>query len=80
MNWFMPLNEFGKLFLIVGGIIFLLGLLLSFSGKIPYLGQLPGDILVKKKNFSFYFPLTTCIILSIVLTALLYFFTNIFRK
>ncbi|KPJ50774.1 MAG: hypothetical protein AMJ41_00865 [candidate division Zixibacteria bacterium DG_27] len=76
----MPLNEFGKLFLIVGGIIFLLGLLLSFSGKIPYLGQLPGDILVKKKNFSFYFPLTTCIILSIVLTALLYFFTNIFRK
>jgi len=76
----MPLNEFGRLLLIIGGIIFLLGLLLSFSGKIPYLGQLPGDILVKKKNFSFYFPLTTCIILSIVLTALVYFFTNIFRK
>jgi len=76
----MPLNEFGKLLLIIGGVIFLLGLLLSFSGKVPYLGQLPGDILVKKKNFSFYFPLTTCIILSIVLTALLYFFTNIFRK
>lgn len=64
----------------MGGVIFLLGLLLSFSGKIPYLGQLPGDILVKKKNFSFYFPLTTCIILSILLTALLHFFTNIFRK
>lgn len=63
----MAVSEFGKL-------------LLSFSGKIPYLGQLPGDILVKKKNFSFYFPLTTCIILSIVLTALLHFFTNIFRK
>jgi uncharacterized protein HemY len=76
----MPLNEFGRLLLIIGGVIFLLGLLLSFSGRIPYLGQLPGDILVKKKNFSFYFPLTTCIILSIVLTALVYFFTNIFRK
>jgi len=63
----MPLSEFGKL-------------LLSFSGKIPYLGQLPGDIVVKKENFSFYFPLTTCIIMSIVLTALLYSFTNIFRK
>ena len=63
----MAVSEFGKL-------------LLSFSGKIPYLGQLPGDILVKKKNLSFYFPLTTCIILSIVLTALLHFFTNIFRK
>lgn len=76
----MAVSEFGKLLLIIGGMIFLLGLLLSFSGKIPYLGQLPGDILVKKKNFSFYFPLTTCIILSIVLTALVYFFTNIFRK
>ena len=76
----MAVSEFGKLLLIIGGIIFLLGLLLSFSGKIPYLGQLPGDILVKKKNFSFYFPLTTCIILSILLTALVYFFTNIFRK
>jgi uncharacterized protein HemY len=76
----VAVSEFGKLLLIIGGMIFLLGLLLSFSGKIPYLGQLPGDILVKKKNFSFYFPLTTCIILSIVLTALVYFFTNIFRK
>jgi len=63
----MAVSEFGKL-------------LLSFSGKIPYLGQLPGDILVKKKNFRFYFPLTTCIIMSTVLTALLYSFTNIFRK
>lgn len=76
----MPLSEFGKLLLIIGGIIFLLGLLLSSAGKVPFLGKLPGDILVKKKNFSFYFPLTTCIILSIVLTALLYFFSNIFRK
>ena len=63
----MAVSEFGKL-------------LPSFSGKIPYPGQLPGDILVKKKNLSFYFPLTTCIIMSIVLTALLHFFTNIFRK
>ncbi|MFQ5869629.1 MAG: DUF2905 domain-containing protein [Candidatus Zixiibacteriota bacterium] len=76
----MAVSEFGKLLLIIGGILVLLGLLLSFSGKIPYLGQLPGDILVKKKNFSFYFPLMTCIILSILLTALVYFFTNIFRK
>jgi uncharacterized protein HemY len=76
----MAVSEFGKLLLVVGGVIFLLGLLLSFSGKIPYLGHLPGDILVKKKNFSFYFPLTTGIVLSIVLTALLYFFSNIFRK
>jgi uncharacterized protein HemY len=76
----MPLNEFGKLLLIIGGIVFLLGLLLSSAGKVPLLGKLPGDIVVKKKNFSFYFPLTSCIILSVVLTALLYFISNIFRR
>jgi len=76
----MSLNEFGKLLLIIGGVIFLLGILLSFSGKIPFLGHLPGDIVIKKKSFSIYFPLTTCIILSVVLTALLYFFSNLFRK
>jgi len=76
----MAVSEFGKLLLIIGGIVFLLGLLPSSAGKVPLLGKLPGDIVVEKKNFSFYFPLTTCIILSIVLTALLYSFTNIFRK
>lgn len=76
----MPLNELGKLLLIIGGIVFLLGLLLSSAGKVPLLGKLPGDIVVKKKNFSFYFPLASCIILSVVLTALLYLVSNIFRR
>lgn len=76
----MPLNEFGKLLLIIGGIVFLLGLLLSSAGKVPLLGKLPGDMVVKKRNVSFYFPLTSCVILSIVLTALLYFISNIFRR
>jgi hypothetical protein len=60
-----PLSGLGKI-----GI----GILLVLAPKIPWLGKLPGDILVKKDNFHFYFPLTTCIIISIVLTLLFYLF------
>ena len=47
-----------------------------FIGKVPYIGKLPGDIYVQRKNFSFYFPLTTSILLSIVLTLLFSFFSR----
>lgn len=58
---------FGLILAAVGGIIL-------FIGKIPFIGRLPGDIYVQRKNFSFYFPLTTSILLSILLTLLLSFF------
>jgi len=60
----------GKILLIVGGIIVLLGLLLVFSQHIPFLGKLPGDLLVKKNGFSFYFPIVTLLILSILITVI----------
>ena len=64
-------------FFITLGIIFLaIGLILMIAPKIPWLGRLPGDILIRKKNFTFYFPLATSIILSIILTVLI----NLFRK
>jgi hypothetical protein len=44
------------------------GVLLTLSGKIPWLGRLPGDIIIQRDNFSFYFPLTTCLLLSVVLS------------
>jgi hypothetical protein len=47
---------------------------LSLSGKIPWLGRLPGDILIQRKNFSFYFPLATGILISIILTFLFWLF------
>jgi len=54
-------------FLIVSGIIFIaLGIILILAKDIPYFGHLPGDILIRRENFSFYFPLTTCILLSIL--------------
>jgi hypothetical protein len=58
----------GKILLIVGGIIVILGLILIFSQHIPFLGKLPGDIFVKKDGFSFYFPIVTFLVLSLLIT------------
>ncbi len=66
----------GKSLIIMGLVLIVVGLILNFSGKIPFLGKLPGDIYIKKDNFSFYFPITTCIIISIVLTLIF----SIFKK
>lgn len=70
----MEFNSLGKMLIIVGLGLFCLGLFLVFFQKLPFWGKLPGDILVKKGNFTFYFPLTTSIILSLVVSALLLFF------
>jgi hypothetical protein len=65
------MTEIGKIFLILGGIIIVVGLILTFSQHIPFLGKLPGDIVVKKENFSFYFPIVTFLLISIVLTIII---------
>jgi hypothetical protein len=61
----------GNLLIIVGIILVVLGLIFSFGGRIPFLGKLPGDILIRRNNFTFYFPLATSIVLSILLTLIL---------
>lgn len=58
----------GKFFIVLGLIVTAIGGLLLLSGKIPWVGRLPGDILIQKKNFTFYFPLATSILLSLILT------------
>ncbi|MCJ7655513.1 MAG: DUF2905 domain-containing protein [Dehalococcoidia bacterium] len=58
----------GRILLIVGGIIVILGLILIFSQHIPFLGKLPGDIFIKKDGFSFYFPIVTFLVLSLLIT------------
>ncbi|MCM8796894.1 MAG: DUF2905 domain-containing protein [Candidatus Omnitrophica bacterium] len=62
------MGELGKTLIIFGLILIGAGLLLTFFHKIPFLGKLPGDILIQKKNFTFYFPLTTSIFISVVLS------------
>jgi len=66
--------ELGKTLIIIGVVAIVIGALLMLSGKIPWLGRLPGDISIKNENFSFYFPLTTCIIISLAISLLLWLF------
>jgi hypothetical protein len=66
------LNQLGKTLILFGLILVAVGIILTLAGRIPFLGRLPGDIYVQKKNFTFYFPITTSILLSILLSALLY--------
>jgi len=69
----MDINGFGKILIFFGVILVTIGILFVFSGKIPWLGKLPGDIYIKKDNFTFYFPLATSIFLSIILSLILLF-------
>ena len=75
----MDLTGLGKILLICGGIILIIGLLLVFSQHIPFLGRLPGDIFIKKDNFSFYFPIVTFLIVSIVLTIIINLILRFFK-
>lgn len=62
----------GKLLILFGGVIVLLGVLILSMGKLPWLGRLPGDILIERKKFSFYFPLATSLLISLVLSMILW--------
>jgi len=62
------MNVLGRILIIFGIVVVLVGLILTSGIKIPYLGKLPGDICIKRPNFTFYFPLTTCILLSVILS------------
>ncbi len=65
-------SGFGKILLVVGIVIALAGLAFMVGGKIPWLGRLPGDITLKGKNYTFYFPLATSIVVSIILSVIFY--------
>jgi len=62
----------GKMLVLMGIFLILLGIIMTVGINIPWIGRLPGDIVIKKEHFSFYFPLTSCIIISIILTPLFY--------
>lgn len=64
----------GKLLVLIGLVIVGAGVVLLLSDKIPWLGRLPGDITVKRDNFTFYFPLATSILISVILSLLFWLF------
>jgi hypothetical protein len=75
-----PARELGKSLLVIGVLIAIVGGLLLASGKLPFrLGRLPGDIAYQGKNGGFYFPVVTCILLSVLLT-LVTWLVNYFRR
>ncbi|KLV22344.1 DUF2905 domain-containing protein [Niallia circulans] len=63
------MNDIPKYIMTIGVIVFLIGLVMQF---VP-IGKLPGDILIKKEHSTFYFPITTCIVISIILSLVFYF-------
>ncbi len=69
-----PVNEIGKLLIVFGVLLALAGLALVLAGRVPWLGRLPGDIHVQRGNWTFYFPLATSLLLSVVLTLVLWLF------
>ena len=62
------MGDLGRTLMIVGGVLLVLGAVFSLGGRIPWLGRLPGDIVIERENFRFYFPIVTSILISIVLT------------
>ncbi|HET7770265.1 MAG TPA: DUF2905 domain-containing protein [Chloroflexota bacterium] len=70
------LSSMGRMVIILGLIVVAIGALMLLAGRLPFLGRLPGDIAVQRGNWSFYFPLATSIVLSLVLTVVLNLFAR----
>lgn len=68
------MGDLGRLLMIAGGVLFAVGLVLTLAGRLPWLGRLPGDILIERGPVTFYFPLATSIIVSVALTLLFWMF------
>jgi len=70
------MDSLGKMLILFGVILALVGGLFLLADKIPFLGRLPGDIIIRRERWSFYFPLTTSIVISILLTLLFSLFSR----
>jgi uncharacterized protein HemY len=67
------MSDLAKALIYLGLILVVLGVILALAGKLPWLGHLPGDIYIQRERFTFYFPLGTCILISVIITLVLYF-------
>ena len=68
------MSSLGRTLIMLGLVIVLVGVVVILAEKIPWLGRLPGDIAIKRENFSFYFPLGTCLLLSALLSLVMWLF------
>ena len=75
-----PFRELGRILLVLGGLLAVVGAFFYFAGKLPFrLGRLPGDIVHKGEHTTFYFPIVTCLLLSVGLSFLLWLLSR-FRR
>ena len=72
--------DVGRLLIILGLIIVAVGIVILLAGRLPFIGHLPGDILIRRGGGSFYFPIVTCLLLSVALTIVVNVLTLIFRR
>ncbi|MDQ7816295.1 MAG: DUF2905 domain-containing protein [Melioribacteraceae bacterium] len=71
------MNEFqtlGKYLILSGAVLLIIGVVLTLGDKLPLLGKLPGDIKIEGKNYTFYFPIVTSVIISLLISLILYLF------
>jgi len=65
------MNHLGKTLIIFGAVLLVAGAVVMLGGKIQWFGRLPGDICIQKKNFTFFFPITTSILISVIISLIL---------
>ena len=68
------MGDLGKLLIISGVVLVVAGLVVAVAGRIPWLGRLPGDIMIRRDNFVLYFPLASCLLVSVAISLLVYLF------
>ena len=68
------MSDFARILIVLGVLLVVVGLALLLVPKIPGLGKLPGDLVIKRENFTFYFPLGTCILISVILSLIFWLF------
>ena len=74
------MSPIGRMLIILGAVLVGVGLMLMFFDKVPFLGKLPGDIHIKKEKFQLYLPITTSIVLSLLLTLIIWVISHFGRK
>ncbi len=72
MGGIEEIRQFGWILVVVGLVIVLMGGLLLLSGKIPFFGRLPGDIMIKREHFTIYFPIVSMLIISAIISVILF--------
>lgn len=65
---------FAKTLIFIGILLVVIGVIFSLAGKVPWIGRLPGDLMIEREGYTYYFPLTSCILISVIISLVLYFF------